>query len=358
MRLVLAEPDVQVEVVALLRPQHPGQGLAHHGCRVVAHLGRGDRHVEVVGLGPALLDELVDAGQRVTAVPVASRPVDPGPVGLVGRDGADEPAAQHHLAAGRHHEAGVGGDLRALCGGVDRALRPGHDVVVDPVLRVGRRALRAPQPLAVALVLAEQEVGRALDVERVLAEGLVLREHRRVIAVEPAQAGARAVRWPGPGVAEPQRRQQVERRVLRAPVGDGDAEGEVQRTGLGVLDLDVEVPAVVEDAGVEQLVLLLAPGPGAVRVHQVLVGVGLLRVLVEPALVGVRRHVVEVEVVLLHVLAVVALASWSGRTAAPSGWRPARSTARWRSTAAAGRRTGPPARPRPSGRRASAPRRG
>src|SRR5262249_44141216 len=62
------------------------------------------------------------------------------------------------------------------------------------------------------------------------------------------------------------------------------------------------------DPGVEQLVLELMAAAGVVGLHQVLVGIGALRVLVEPLHVRVRGRGVEVEVVLLHVLAVVALA--------------------------------------------------
>ncbi len=77
--------------------------------------------------------------------------------------------------------------------------------------------------------------------------------------------------------------------------------------GLRVLDEDVEVAVLVEDAGVEQLELGRArrrargsPRSAGVRVLG-------LRVLVEELHVGVRRRRVEVEVVLLHVLAVVRL---------------------------------------------------
>ena len=80
------------------------------------------------------------------------------------------------------------------------------------------------------------------------------------------------------------------------------------RVGLGVGDLDVEVAVVVEDAGVEQLVLHLVARATAVRRDEVGVRVRRLRVLVQPALVGVGRQVVDEEVVLLDVLAVVALA--------------------------------------------------
>ena len=50
--------------------------------------------------------------------------------------------------------------------------------------------------------------------------------------------------------------------------------------GLGVLDDDVEVAALVEDPGVEQLVLHLQLAATAVGGDQVLVGKGALRILV------------------------------------------------------------------------------
>ena len=112
---------------------------------------------------------------------------------------------------------------------------------------------------------------------------------------------------PRPGVAEPQRGQHVEVSVGFRAVVHGDAAEDVLRCRLRVLDLDVEVVVVVEDAGVEQLVLQLMPRPGSVRGDEVVVRELLLRVLVEIALVAVRRDVVDVEVVLLDVLAVVAL---------------------------------------------------
>ena len=78
--------------------------------------------------------------------------------------------------------------------------------------------------------------------------------------------------------------------------------------GLGVLDEDVEVAVVVEDAGVEQLELRLVLAAAAVLLDQPGVGKLALRILVEHLQVGVRRRGVEVVVELLHVLAVVALA--------------------------------------------------
>ena len=127
-----------------------------------------------------------------------------------------------------------------------------------------------------------------------------------------APSGARqgrlaARRVPRPLVAEPQRRQDVEGGRLGPPVADDDPHQDVGRGRLGVVDLDDPVAVVIEDAGVEQLVLgleLRAPG---VLLDQVVVREGGLRVVVAPAQPGAARQGVEVPPVLLDVLAVVAL---------------------------------------------------
>ena len=75
------------------------------------------------------------------------------------------------------------------------------------------------------------------------------------------------------------------------------------------MDLDDPVAVVVEDAGVEQLVLGIQLGAPAVLGPEVLVGKGPLRVVVAPAVPGVARQGVEVPPVLLDVLAVVGLGS-------------------------------------------------
>ena len=112
---------------------------------------------------------------------------------------------------------------------------------------------------------------------------------------------------PTPGVAEPQGGQRPACRFLGAAVHDRDTDQDVLLIRLGVLDEHVEVAALVEDAGVEQLVLgIVVAAPLRLR-HQLPVGERGLRVLVEHLQVAVRGRAVQVEVALLDVLAVVAL---------------------------------------------------
>ena len=119
----------------------------------------------------------------------------------------------------------------------------------------------------------------------------------------------RRVVAPRPGVAEPERRQEVQRRGSGPRLVDRDPDGDVLGRRLGVLDDDVEVAVVVEDARCRAARTRNRLATAArVRRDEVVVRVRGLRVLVQVAQVRVRRRRVEVEVVLLDVLAVVALA--------------------------------------------------
>ncbi len=265
--------------------------LAEHRRGVVADPGRGDRRVELVGVGAPGLDDLLGAGERVGQHVRAVR-------------GQAHPRPRR--TACRHDEAEMGGHLGPTAIEVDGRRAVQH-VVGDAVLRVRRRVLGAPETGGVGLVVAEQQLGVLGRVQVHHAELVVLGAGHRS-ALDPLDLRRRGVRLERPRVAEPHRRQQMDRRVLGPAVVHVDAAEQVVRPGLGVGDLDVEVAVLVEDAGVEQLVLHLEARARAVRVDEVGVRERRLRVLVQPALVRVRRQVVDEEVVLLDVLAVVALA--------------------------------------------------
>ncbi len=186
-----------------------------------------------------------------------------------------------------------------------------HDVVVKRVLDPPARVGDAIEALGVGLVVREQKLGGALPRRRrvppPLAERLVfdadavaVRRQARLAPVPLALAA------PGPRVARPQGRQEVQRRGVGAAVRDRDTNEDIVDRGLGVFRGHVEVEALVEDAGVSQLELRLRPAAAAVLLDQTGIGELGLRVLVQPAHVGMRRRRVEVEVALLDVLAVVA----------------------------------------------------
>ena len=159
---------------------------------------------------------------------------------------------------------------------------------------------------------------------------------------------------PRPGVAEPQRRQHVDRRGLRPGVPDGQAEQQVVRRRLRVVGGDLPVAPAVEDPRVEQLELRVE-----LRAPAVLLDGG-ARTGTRPAGTcsasasrngsGSSRGTTSTP--------------WRprrdcprgrrGRRSAPSGSGRGRSRTRVPGTGSAGRRRCRPARPRSSGRPASA----
>jgi hypothetical protein len=170
---VLLEPPVDVVVVELLGPQHPGQRLAHHAGRVGVEGSRDDRGVELVRFLPALVHQRVEATPERPFRPRARRR---------GRGGryVTEPQPKRAGGAGLHRERIVRRGLRPGLRGVHRLPAPVDEVVVDPVLDV-RGTVRAPEePLDVRLVLGEQESGRVLAGEKPLPEvGMKGRDHGR-----------------------------------------------------------------------------------------------------------------------------------------------------------------------------------
>ncbi len=130
---------------------------------------------------------------------------------------------------------------------------------------------------------------------------------RHGAVVAKPQDGLLRVDVPAPRVAEPCRRQHVQRRSIRTDVGRPDHHHDVVGTGLCVVDLDHPVAVVVECAGVEELVLrlvLVAPG---ILGDEIAVGKGPLRIVVPPAIPRVTRQRIQIPPVVLGVLTVVAL---------------------------------------------------
>ncbi len=140
---------------------------------------------------------------------------------------------------------------------------------------------------------------------------------RSSVAIASASSGApgrrrgdvrpRRALVPGPAVPPPERGQDVERRRLRPGVADADADAEVERRGLRVIDGDPPVAAIVEDAGVGEFELALVPAAAGVLLAQPRVGKFGLRVMIEPAQPRGGRRRVRVPPVFLDVLAVIAL---------------------------------------------------
>ncbi len=113
---------------------------------------------------------------------------------------------------------------------------------------------------------------------------------------------------PCPAVAEPKLRQQRELRPVGPAVVRRDRQQHVAGLCLRVFDEDVEVTAVRERAGIEQLVLRRADPAPAVLFHEIRIRERRLRILIEHLQIRMARRGVEIVVELLDVLTVIAFA--------------------------------------------------
>ena len=155
----LFQPLLHVVDVGLLRPEQPAIPLADDVRGVFAQRRRGDRRVELVRLALPVGEGLVEVGERIGEI--AGRPVG-------------EAQANRGALAGLHVDDRVGRGLGPLLRGIDRVLALLHDVVVDSVLLELGGVRLPPEPVPVRLVVGEQEIDRAVAIEKALSERGVL----------------------------------------------------------------------------------------------------------------------------------------------------------------------------------------
>src|SRR5436309_14290200 len=108
--------------------------------------------------------------------------------------------------------------------------------------------------------------------------------------------------------------------ILRAAVANRDFDQDVRRCFLGVLYKDIEIAVLRENAGIEQLIFKFVASSLPVRLNQVGIGIGGLRILVEVLHVGVGQRRIEIEIVLLHILPVIAFAVGKPEQALLQNW--------------------------------------
>ncbi|OPY88293.1 MAG: hypothetical protein A4E72_01355 [Syntrophus sp. PtaU1.Bin208] len=191
-----------------------------------------------------------------------------------------------------------------------------YHAVIDTILDV-RALIFLPgeKPLVIRLVLREEEryltfAGKdEFTHQRMLCRDRARARHSLDLLQVWFLGGSVGFGDPRrPVITEPERRQQVQFRPFRSPVGGSNTHQDVFRIGFGILHKDVEIAVFVKDAGIEQLILHFLPASSPVRLHKFRIGISCLGIFVKILHVGVGRRRVKVKVILLDVLAVVALA--------------------------------------------------
>ena len=228
---VLAQPAVDVVLVVLLAPQQPGQRLAHHQrARRRSSVERDDRRVERVGLVAAGVQHPIEVRtQRVARCRAA-------------RSGA--PGSRRSRRRGPPARGGRRTLVPVRAGFTASARRATTKSLIASLTCA--EAFGAPNRRSLLVSFSQNSSG---------AEASARSSHSPSSGCDGARAppsaavsvGLRDLAAPRPRVAEPQRREQVQRRRLRAAVVRGDQHEDVVVGALGVLDDHVEVAVLVED---------------------------------------------------------------------------------------------------------------
>ena len=137
--------------------------------------------------------------------------------------------------------------------GVDGLGMPLYDIVVNPILDE-RRGIRGPkQPPAVRLVLCEQQGWGASAHQPAPSQRLVHGLNHGIMRCPLASTQHRpcAVMVPGPGIAKPERGQDMQAGCVGAAVDRHDTHEDMIDRGLGVFNDNIEIALVSENAGVE-----------------------------------------------------------------------------------------------------------
>ena len=294
LRGIAVEPALDVVVVELLAPHEAGEAATHDRRLLVRGAVGAERSVEGLGLSLA-----VDQHPLETRTQIGER---------LRRLRACEPQPELHGFPGGHRDAIPARHLRAGLAGIHRR-RAVHHVVVDAILRIRRARRRSEEAREVRLVLAEEQgrlcpIGRRAGTQDPCTADGVLRDCDGGGRGDRADHGSIGSPVPGPPIAKPQGREDVQHRLLRARVADLQPDADVVRSCLGVVGGDRPV-AVRKDAGFLKLELAVGARPAPVLRYQRGVREGLVRVMIPPAEPGRRRRRVDVPPVFLRVLAVV-----------------------------------------------------
>ena len=247
--VVLVQPVVAVEEEELLAPEHAGQGLAHHVGLVVTRRGRRDRLVKLIGFAKPISEDFIELLSEGFA--------------LLTRRILGKPKANHLGLTSTDIEPEVGCDLGALLLRIHYNLIALHHAVVDAILDVAAVVLLPREKaFVVGFILSEEQRHLAFTGKSEFTEHWMCNRDRtracRRLGLSEVRLRGSSVRFGNPRrpiVAEPQRGQKMQIGCVRSPVGRCNPHQNVFRPGFGVLDEDVEVPVLIENAGVEELVL-------------------------------------------------------------------------------------------------------
>src|SRR5215470_11826818 len=157
----------------------------------------------------------------------------------------------------------VGCCFRAHVFWVDRLFLATDDIAVKGIFDVGRYICTPAKSGRVRFIFSKERFLRLFTVQPACAELFIQTASLDHLTTSNSgglyrERGPGGARKPGPGVAEPESRQKMERFPCWTSVGRADLDQNILRGVLGVLDKHVEIGIVDKAARVQQFILKAA----------------------------------------------------------------------------------------------------
>lgn len=197
-------------------------------------------------------------------------------------------------------------EFRPALAWIDGIFVTANDRAIDRVFEISVRGLAAEDGCDVRFVFRESRDRLRVGFESIDPEYRMGRDECRS-RIGARDLTVRLIDRPRPFVTKPKLRHDVQGCRSVAAIRRDDAYECIGRSALGVFDRDIEVRAVVEDAGIDEFVLGLAPIARGVSREEIGVWKCGMWIFVQRLHIAMRRDVVEVIVELFYVLAVIAL---------------------------------------------------
>src|SRR5215467_2489643 len=150
---IAIEPMLHIEVIELLVPQHPGEGLTLYSPHVVVDDASLECGVKGIRLGNAPGENIIETVRAARSFLTGGEP-HPDRSAASGRDLAEVKSSNFRASAGSVYRFGIVVD----------------NVFVKRVLEVAWRSTKAEESVEIGFVVAEQQAIRALEVNAKFAQ--------------------------------------------------------------------------------------------------------------------------------------------------------------------------------------------
>ena len=266
------QPGQHVIVIKLFRNQHAGKRLPHHVLRIVGQLLGNARSVKIIRFllprrehAVVTFRKIIRGGHALRTVHVSRRSGSSRATSVRTQFAERLQIRQAQFnglrLAWRERHRIVRRHLGAAERGIYRRLISTNQIFVKRIFHIRRSVFRVEEFFEIRLIFGKQQVRFSFAQQPALAilPMLHFRTHPAGNAVGLANHRPPRIPSPRPGVAEPQRRQQMQRRGLRPAIHGGNLDQDVFDIRFGIFRKHIEIAMLGENTGIHEFKFRILP---------------------------------------------------------------------------------------------------